>query len=374
MASDHASAGGIHRLQMLRYSRFAQTWSSFDHCVNDEAARAPLKGDMHELVHPLSSNFDWNLLQGLGRILLVGDSLNAQFYDVLDHMCTAAKPRCNVSFVKKDWAMLPSRSKETAAEFETVVDRFFNGRLTPSWIDTTSDLSPPTRPIELIIANFGAWYNAPDPGDRCHDCSSAAVSHGGGPAPGHQHVHRRLRAPWSANEAIIAHHNYSLRKRHSSWAQAHAVQVYEDDVRTFASFVSRHKDKLPHVAWRPTFPQHFNTVSGAFNTSQFGQVSRCVAVADTASRRDGDWRNQVANTVLGTAVPVLNGLVAPSWDAWSSHRSSERIGHDCTHYCAPSGITEYWAVYFFNWLTAWRSGSLRDLARRVRSETSWADG
>ena len=355
MVNSHPPTEGIHRVQQLRYySRFAQTWNAFeDRCVDNETARAPLRGYMHDLVHPLSNDFDWHLLRDLRRILLVGDSLNDQLYEVLDHMCTAAKPRCNISFVKKDWKMMPSRSKESDTEFEKVLVNFFNERLTPAWTDTTSDLSPPTRPIELIIANFGAWYNAPHPGDKCLNCSSVAMSHHGTEL-GHAYAHSRLRAPWPADAAVTSYHNYSMRKRQSSWTQAHAVQVYEEDVRMFSSFVSRHKDRLPYVVWRPTFPQHFDTGSGVFNASRFGQPVQCVALADTASRRHGNWRNQVAKAALGASMPVLRGLVAPSWDAWNSHRVADSSVHDCTHYCKPSGITEFWAIYFFNWLKAWK--------------------
>jgi len=42
---------------------------------------------------------------------------------------------------------------------------------------------------------------------------------------------------------------------------------------------------------------------------------------------------------------------------------------DCTHFCAPSGISEWWAIYVLNWLVAWKRGELDAFEEKLR----WAE-
>ena len=51
------------------FRRFAglplDPWNEYpwSRCINDVAAKAPLAGHMHNLIHPLSHKFDWNELR-----------------------------------------------------------------------------------------------------------------------------------------------------------------------------------------------------------------------------------------------------------------------------------------------------------------------
>lgn len=355
--------------------------STKSQCVDESARRAmlPLTSG---LVHPLAAKFDWTWTHRVrGRVALLGDSVNSQFFDALVCMCTAAGgARCNLTFVKKDVQTLPSRSKESEAAFDSVLFRFLEPRLSPLWNDVLAPVSEP-RPFGLILANFGAWYN----GGQLEATLASVAASGGEQRVQHGDAGHVL--PFPANGALLDAYNYSLRKRDwvgactrgsacnvdgvvkgyhrapAGWAPSE--EVYRRDLHSFAAFVTHHRGgkgqlRLPPIAWRPTFPQHFPSRGGVYDAKKHSRRREgCAPLSSNATARAaGEWRNALARSVLSSyGIPVLSGLVGPSTlGAWSSHVVKPDGTHDCTHWCAPSGVTEYWAVYTMNWMAAWARG------------------
>ena len=101
----------------------------------------------------------------------------------------------------------------------------------------------------------------------------------------------------------------------------------------------------------------------------------CTRLHETSHRIENDWRNAISNAALaGTRIPMLSGFVRPTIDAWESHNyyrldSTSELA-DCTHFCNPSGLTEWWAIYTFSWLRAWTRGCDR---RGIRTGSQPSD-
>ena len=101
----------------------------------------------------------------------------------------------------------------------------------------------------------------------------------------------------------------------------------------------------PVVFWAETPPQHFPGNGSGYYTDEMRRHYHRCAPLDMDVARTLDWRNRVAETVMGKIVPII-----PLWDVsaihWNAHvihsniRALSRV--DCTHYCLP-GVPFHWA-------------------------------
>jgi len=283
---------------------------------------------MDGMVHPLAPAFDWASLHSLHKVVFAGDSTSLHLANALQAMCAAAG--CHMTFVQSVLRMMPTRYHENATEFELILSQFFREKLADAGADTP-------YANQLVIANFGAWYN-PEPISPVPPRARPSVMNG-----------------WSAV------------KNHESYSTFYALHIatnvsYRRDLQVFASAFTKHRHHLPPMAWRPTLPQH--------NPPNYIELWRrnlhpnCVPTSQTERRSASyTWRNLIANEELGaTGMRILGGLAGPTANAWDSHLKILEEGgggwQDCTHFCAASGISEWWAIYVLNWLVAWKRREL----------------
>jgi hypothetical protein len=111
----------------------------------------------------------------------------------------------------------------------------------------------------------------------------------------------------------------------------------------------------PHWFFIDALPQHFPTPNGYF--SKFMPRAGCEATVNFTDKFINDWRNRIADKILGNNnihhklhyVPMAPPLYSQI-DAHIINTIKPFTPSDCTHWCYPSNIYKYIHLVIFNML------------------------
>lgn len=242
------------------------------------------------------------------RIRLLGDSVMLQFYDTLK--CALRSPSTQVSYFKVD--VIPHERD-----------------------DLLSILTAAILNVDILVINFGVWYNWNPSSDSVGENIDADYT-SKGPAS-HLHIGREFTKARNGSceyDRCVDMHKYANERR---WAHTLDLATYVSDlIRLREGLLFLNSSRMPYLIWKATAPKHFKTPGGMFS---WDLQEDCAALDDTVV---GKSRHFVVQKIFGSLLGKTRGHfiydMDASWAQTATHYNLH-LYKDCTHYCGNSMLT-----------------------------------